>query len=224
MAKKILEAVLAGRMILTSLRAVTSKYVKEERAAFERAQDALEGADARARTVDKEVKEAVDRSRLADQAQDDATHALAARLAGDDFDRRNPFKVLGVVSPSVLVTKAPVVQAQTLLRMAQELEADPSAKAESQKAALTAAAAANAVLEANKQKAQANLTRSKRRIEDQHLTVEWQQALTNLREALRYADNREGTDVYDFVFAQLNEAKAQAKRRVAVSEPVAPVI
>ncbi len=225
MAKRILEAVLAGRMILTPLRDVGSKLVKEERAEFERMQAALERADVHALSVDKMVKQAIAKSKLADEAQDAATLALASRLIGDDFDRHNPFKVFGLGSPSLVVKKTTVSQAQTLVRLAAAVEADPRAKTESKKAARVAAAAANAALEANSQKVQAHLARTKLRIEEDQLATDWQHALTNVREALRYADHKEDTELYEVVFAELNHAKRSSKAKAVTSpEPVAPVI
>jgi len=213
-------------MILGPIQMLSSKLVKEWVAPFLKAQERLEKADL---LVD-EAELAVHRASLAvaaaDEVQDAAALELASALAGDGFDRGNPFKAFGAMAPSKLVNQGVLVEARSLTALAAAVLAHPKPSAASRRAATAVERAARAMTATSQQHAErisARVAAVKQR--DQTLPADWRSALADLKTAIRYADLVESTTHYASIFAGVNRALAAAtakkKGAVAVTVPIA---
>jgi len=209
--------VLDGVKVIRSLRAVTSKYSKEERAAFIATQSALQEAVERVKVFELKLKEATARVTLADDALDAGCRDLATALAGEGFDRFNPFKGFGFEAPSEFTELKRVTQATAALSLVKRVAAHAETKADSRKAAALVATLAETTLEAESARSDASLERTQAMVHrDKTLPREWQAALTALRAAIRYGDLKEKTSHYTSVFSTLVKPRSQKKKS---SEP-----
>lgn len=208
-----------GVDVIRSLRAVTSKYSKEERAAFMATQKALLEAVERVKVFDLALKEATARVMLADEALDDACRDLAKALASEGFDRFNPFKVFGFLAPSDFTDLDRSTQATGALTLAKRIAAHADTKAGSRKAASLVAIKAQVTLDAEVARSDASLAHTQAIVQrDQTLPNEWQAAVTALRAAIRYGDLKEKTSHYATVFSAL--IKPTPKKKKKTDEPV----
>jgi len=205
-----------GRLIVGPLEAVRSKYSKDARAAFFKAQGELEEADQRVVIADKAVADAGANLTAADDVQDAAALDLAVKLVGDGFNRSNPFKAFDAKSPSELVNLGFVNEAKLLIALAGKVAQHPQVGAEAKKTASEMSAAAEAVRDAAKQQSKALKARSEAFAQrDSSLPEQWQQALTDLRTTLKYSDYVEHTTTYDEVFADVPKSEVVKKKKSA---------
>ena len=197
-----------GRLIVVSLDFVKSKLAKEACLAFIDAQNALDEANQQVRRADRVVREATQALTAADALQDSATYKLASSLAAEGGDRISPFKQFGVTSASKLVRRGHVQQAHALGRLAERVLSSNTASQASRAAAQAMAEAANGVLAASAQRAVAVVKRDQAiKARDTSLPGVWRRALSDLRLSIRFADAREGTNIYQVVFASLGQSK-----------------
>ena len=210
-----------GRMILGPLQKLTSKVVKAAVAPFVQAHEALEAADAVVDEADREVHAANIAAAEADEVQDRAVLVLAAALAGDGFNRTNPFKAFGAPAPSKLSNQGALVEAKALTALAAAVLAHPKASAETKRAATDAARAAEVMTDASMRQSRAVAKRSaSATARDRTIPGQWRAALTDLKAVVRYADVVDGTDNYVRIFASVNKAIAAAKKKQKTPPPV----
>ncbi len=212
---------MAGRMILVPLQALTSKFIEAAIAPFLKAHQALEEADGLVDEAELAVEAASRASAAADEVQDAAALVLAAALAGDGFNRANPFKAFGAMAPSRLVNQGDLVEARSLTGLAAAVLAHPKAGAESKRLAVAVDRAADAMTKAalhHEECVAARVAAVKHR--DQTLPGQWRKALSNVKAAVRYADLIEGTSNYASVFSGVNKALATARSKRKVIAPV----
>lgn len=200
-----------GRLMLAAVQALTSKFVKGAKATFLKTQGELEEAERQVVKTDAVVEKAFIEAEAADEAQDRATLELATKLSGDGFGRTNPFKAFDAPSPSELCAKGQVPQANLLLALAPKVAQHPDASAASKKAAAHVAATAKTMRTAAIARTKALKARAAAVDARDALMPATQQALTALREALRYADRSEGTSTYDDVFGAMPKPKVKKK-------------
>ncbi len=205
-----------GQLIVRALRAITSKFSKDERLRFVAVQAAFESIAERVKVAEQALREASARAALADEAQDNATRTLAEALAAEGFDRFNPFKVFGLPSPTAISRQDELGQATTLKLLAKKVLEHPDAKVRSRKAAVAAQKTADAMVEAVAAHAAASSEHAALMAERNHsLPEEWRSALAELKAAIRYGDMKEKTKNYDAVFGGLPKARKGKKPVVA---------
>ena len=144
-----------GRLIVGSLGLVKSKLAKAACAQFIKAHTELVAAEKVVREADAEVRAASEKVIAADVAQDSATLALAACLAGDGGNRIAPFKPFGITSASKLINRGHVRQARALLLLAERVKGDAKTSKASKTAAEAMQAAALKMISANSQRSAA---------------------------------------------------------------------
>jgi len=209
-----------GRLILAPLQLINSKYVRVPRDAFVRTFQALETAERAVDDAEAVLQKATNALALADATQDEAVNTLATHLAGDGFNRTNPFKEFGAPAPAKLVKQSVMTEAATLITLAPRVAAHPKASAASKRAAAKMHEAATAARAASNVQALAQQKRSGAiDARDSDLPKQFRVALTNLKAAVRYGDSIEQTTNYVAVFRGSSKPRGKSSVKPE-NEPV----
>lgn len=188
-----------GKAIEQSLSRNSSKLVKPERDAFVRAQRLLEAAQAEVERHLATLGASVASVRAADEAYDQAALSLASKLAGAGYSRINPFAAFASVSPSRLSELGVNAEVQAALALVKKVVAAPVAD-DVKRAAEGLSRAADTLAAAEQVRHEAEVGHRAAIESRNEVSPQWQTAVTGLRNALRFVDGREGTNLYERVF------------------------
>jgi hypothetical protein len=210
-----------GNALLEAAKTVDTKPVKTQLTAFQARHKAWLAAHAKTMTAKAREQELrLNRSEL-DAKQDLAVDALAAALAGDGFDRLNPFKSFGGPSPSRLKEMGDEQEAVRAIALAAAVQKDKKASAATRKAAQVLAAAAKPVIDASKAVVPAAATATAQRNQREALVSGWGKAYALLRMAAKLEEDSGGAPLYSTLFPTVSRPKRKPAPRPVTTATVA---
>ena len=199
-----------GDAVFNAVKTLSAKakaLVKGELAAFTAEHSAFLKRQSAVKAAKSAVLAAEKNAGDKDAAQDRAVDALASALAGDGFDRSNPFAELGGEAPSHVKILGYADEAKAVRALTGDVTKHPRAGAASKRGAAAAVKAANAVDAALKPIAALVKARADRIAERDALGLPWEAAYAALRDAAKSGAHKDAADL------SKKKKKKRARRR-----------
>jgi hypothetical protein len=209
-----------GSTVLERAKGVGTKAVAAKLRTFQQSHAAYAAAHAAALGVEEKLHAAQAAIAEADDVQDDAVTALAAKMIGDGAPKANPFKPFGLKPPSDINGSAVAIEVKTTKKLAKLAASWKPGGAATKKAARTLASAVTRVEGAMTKTSPFEKAHVAALTKRNALGVSWERAMAKLKRAARVADDDGAGGIYATLFGA--EPAHHAKRKSPAGAPPAP--